>query len=124
MGCHLTTCFAFGFNRTHTIGGSSSCARVNARRLERNLQIKKSRVENLHGPLSKLQKKPSTLGEQHSFCPIVGPRERLFQLPEGVEERIRNLEEHLGLDVGPVGKLTYLIQSPFNLAFCNTLSNL
>jgi hypothetical protein len=62
------------------------------------LQIKTSKVENVDGPLARLQKKPP---DQPTVPPNpVGP---LVSLPDGVEERVRNLEEHLGLEVGPTG---------------------
>merc|ERR1711879_528807 len=61
---------------------ATGCSRIDVKKIPRKLQIKTSRVENLHGPLDRLHKPGGVV----SLSP-----------EEGVEERLRNMEQHLNL---------------------------
>lgn len=62
---------------------ATGCSRIDVKKIPRKLQIKTSRVENLHGPLDRLHKPSGAVS--------LGPTEK------GVEERLRNMEQHLNL---------------------------
>ncbi|XP_077521853.1 MAP3K12-binding inhibitory protein 1-like isoform X1 [Amblyomma americanum] len=74
-----------------------SCARVDAVFVPRsggNSHVKVSRVVNQWGPMTKLMRPTSS----HLQSPV--KQESSASLPEGIEERLRNMESHLKLKSG------------------------
>lgn len=78
-----------------------SCARVDAVFVPRSggsSHVKVSRVVNQWGPMTKLMRPTSG----HMQAAAVKPEEPVDSIPEGVEERLRNMESHLKLKSGCV----------------------
>lgn len=74
-----------------------SCARVDSVFVPRSggsSHVKVSRVVNQWGPMTKLMR-PTT---SHTQCPV--KQEHSATIPEGIEERLRNMESHLKLKSG------------------------
>merc|ERR1711879_220667 len=77
---------------------ATGCSRIDVKKIPRKLQIKTSRVENLHGPLDRLHK-PSGVA---SLSPT--------EATQGVEERLRNVEQHLSLPQARTGRDVYTLE--------------
>ncbi len=111
----FTSVVCGGFGLTHLC---SACARVDHKKIHRRIQIKTSRVENLWGPLDRLSSKKQEHSEPISGDNPQAVQQRLILLPEGVEERVRNMEEHLQIPVGNQGtQSTLLLLGSLSLSF-------
>ncbi|CAG8531944.1 12807_t:CDS:2 [Acaulospora colombiana] len=80
------------FLRKSSSDDVSSCARSDAAEINRNIQMKFDVVNNNDGPLAR-----STFSSKNQIND--GKKRPLTELPSGVEERLQNIEKHLGVNI-------------------------
>lgn len=82
--------------------GEPETARCAARLIDRNVHIRSTAVDNQDGPLSRsiLSSTSGTLVSPHGTVAASGERVHF----DGLEERVRNLETHMGIVVAPLDK--------------------